>query len=91
MPTIKYKVFCPFCKTTHKGEIDMKYRKDNLFNVRKNNKKIHSCENKNCGKNFLVEIDSYGSVVAMPTPEAEKEGIFSWEKLVEGKIIEIDK
>lgn len=89
MPLVKYKTTCPFCKTTHQGEIEMKYRKDNLFNVRKNNKNLHSCKNKNCGKKFLVEIDSYGNVIAMPTPEIEKEGIYPWEKIIPGKILEV--
>ena len=91
MPLIKYQVICPFCETSHDGEIEMEYRKDNLFNVRKNNKKLHFCENKKCGRTFLMEIDSYGNIVSMPTQEAEKEGIYPWDNLKEGKLIRIKK
>lgn len=89
MVLVKYKIGCPFCKTIHRGEIEMKYRKDKKFNVRKNNKNIHICTNKNCNKEFAVEIDSYGTVIARPTKKAEAEGILPWEKLVEGKITEV--
>jgi hypothetical protein len=89
MPLIVYKAYCPFCKTLHRGEIEMKYRKDGFFNVRKNNKNIHICKNDKCGKEFLVEIDSYGNVIAIPTYKIEEEGIFPWEMLAEGKILEI--
>jgi len=89
MPLIVYKACCPFCKTVHKGEITMVYRKDGLFNVRKNNKNIHICENENCKKEFLVEIDPYGKVIVYPTQKVEKEGIFPWELLSEGQILEI--
>lgn len=91
MPLIKYKVTCPFCETSHKGEIEMKYRKDKLFNVRKNNKNLHSCKNKKCGKDFLVEIDSFGSVISMPTKEIEEEGIFPWDKIMKGKLLGMKK
>jgi len=89
MVLIRYEVGCPFCNTLHRGEIEMKYRKDNKFNVRKNNKNIHRCNNKNCNREFVVEIDSYGVVTAIPTKKAEEEGIRPWEKLLEGRIIEI--
>ena len=89
MALVKYQVGCPFCKTLHNGEIKMEYRKDNKFNVRKNNKSIHICNNNSCSREFAVEIDSYGVVVAMPTKKAEAEGILPWENLLEGKIIEI--
>ena len=89
MVLVKYKAECPFCSTLHSGEIEMEYRKDKKFNVRKNNKKVHICKNKKCNKEFVVEVDSYGNVVSMPTKKAESEGIFPWDMLVEGKIIEI--
>ncbi len=89
MVLVKYKVGCPFCKTLHKGEIEMEYRKDRNFNVRKNNKNIHICDNKTCGKDFAVEVDSYGTVIARPTKKAEKEGVLPWENLLEGKITEV--
>ncbi|MCK4429089.1 MAG: hypothetical protein KAU95_01840 [Candidatus Aenigmarchaeota archaeon] len=87
MVLVKYEACCPFCKTLHKGEIEMKYRKDNKFNVRYNNKNDHLCDNETCKKTFTVEIDCVGNVVAIPTKDAIKEGEFQWEKLVEGKIV----
>lgn len=87
MVIVKYKVACPFCKTQHESEIEMSYRKDKKFNVRKNNKNLHVCRNLKCSKEFLVEIDSHGSIVSMPTQEAEKEGIYPWERLLEGKVV----
>ncbi|HIE41534.1 MAG TPA: hypothetical protein EYP80_02610 [Candidatus Aenigmarchaeota archaeon] len=89
MPIVLYQAYCPFCKTIHEGKIELKYRKDNLFNVRKRNKSLHVCKNNTCSKEFIVEIDSYGNVIALPTPEIEKDGIFPWEKITEGKILEI--
>ncbi len=91
MPLVKYKIICPFCETPHEGEIEMKYRKDKLFNVRKNNKSLHSCKNKKCGKNFLMEINSFGDVISLPTQDAEKEGVFPWDKIMRGKILEVKK
>lgn len=87
MVIVRYKVACPFCKTSHESEIEMSYRKDKKFNVRKNNKNLHICKNQKCSKDFLVEIDSHGSVISMPTEEVEKEGVFPWEKMLEGKVI----
>jgi alpha-tubulin suppressor-like RCC1 family protein len=87
MVKVKYRAACPFCNTQHESEIEMSYRKDLKFNVRKQNKSEHTCSNIKCGREFIVEIDSQGSVMSMPTKEAEKEGIFAWERLVEGKII----
>lgn len=89
MVKVKYIAACPFCNTQHESQIEMSYRKDQKFNVRKQNKNLHTCENVKCGKDFLVEIDSHGNVVSMPTKEAEKEGIFAWEKIVEGKIVSV--
>jgi len=87
MVIVRYKVACPFCKTPHESEIEMSYRKDKKFNVRKNNKNLHICRNQKCNKEFLVEIDSHGSIISMPTQEAEKEGIYPWERIVDGKVI----
>lgn len=89
MVLVRYKANCPFCNTLHKGEIEMKYRKDRKFNVRYNNKSVHVCNNSKCGKEFVVEIDSAGNVVAMPTQNSAEEGVFPWDRLVEGKIIEV--
>jgi len=89
MPTVVYEAYCPFCKTVHTGEIKMEYRKDGFFNVRKNNKNIHVCENEKCKREFLVEIDPYGNVIVSPTRKIEKEGIFPWEMLAEGRILKI--
>lgn len=90
MVVVKYKVNCPFCDTRHVGEINMEYRKDKKFNVRKNNKNIHVCKNQECGKEFAVEIDSYGAVVSRPTRRmAEVDQVHPWEKLKEGKIVEV--
>jgi len=90
MVKVIYKVACPFCKTQLESGIEMAYRKDKLFNVRKSNKNLHVCSNKVCSREYIVEIDSQGNVVSMPTKEAEKEGIFSWDRIVEGKVIRID-
>ena len=87
MVLVKYKACCPFCKTSHNGEIEMKYRKDNKFNVRYNNKNDHICNNNSCKKTFTVEIDCVGNVVSIPTLDSIKDGEFQWEKLVEGKIV----
>lgn len=90
MVVVKYKACCPFCDTLHSGEIEMEYRKDNKFNVRKNNKNVHLCENKECKKEFAVEIDSYGCVVSRPTKKiAEEEHINPWDNLKEGKIVQV--
>ncbi len=89
MVLVRYKANCPFCNTLHEGKIEMKYRKDRKFNVRYNNKGAHVCNNNKCGKEFVVEIDSAGNVVAMPTQKAVEEGILPWDRLVEGKIIEV--
>ncbi|MGC9310892.1 MAG: hypothetical protein ACP5E4_04195 [Candidatus Aenigmatarchaeota archaeon] len=90
MVKVKYRVACPFCSTEHESEIHLSYRKDKLFNVRKNNKNIHTCKNMDCSKEFIAEIDSHGNVVSMPTKEVENEGIFAWEKIVDGKIVCIE-
>lgn len=89
MVLVKYKAGCPFCTKLQNGEIEMRYRKDKKFNVRNNNKNVHICNNEKCGKEFVVEIDSAGKVVAMPTKKAEEEGIFAWEKLMDGTITEV--
>ncbi|MBN2095416.1 MAG: hypothetical protein JW727_05185 [Candidatus Aenigmarchaeota archaeon] len=91
MVKVKYKVACPFCKTQHESEIDMAYRKDKKFNVRKSNKNLHICKNEKCSKEFIVEIDSHGGVSSMPTKSAEKDGIFPWEMIVDGKIVSIEE
>ncbi|OYT43315.1 MAG: hypothetical protein B6U88_01280 [Candidatus Aenigmarchaeota archaeon ex4484_56] len=85
MVIVKYMVNCPLCNKKHDGEIAMFYRKDNKFNVRMNNKNTHTCGN--CSKEFIVEIDSYGNVTA--TPKNIENGIYPWEKISEGKIVEI--
>jgi hypothetical protein len=91
MVKVKYKVACPFCKTQHESEIEMSYRKDKKFNVRKSNKNLHVCVNQKCSKEFVVEIDSNGSVISMPTKTAEKEGIYPWEMIVDGKLVCVDE
>ncbi len=90
MVVVKYEVNCPFCNALHKGELVMEYRKDKKFNVRKNNKNMHVCENVECNREFVVEIDSYGKVAAMPlkvTPGDKWS--FPWEALIEGKVIKV--
>jgi hypothetical protein len=90
MVKVRYKVACPFCKTQLESEIQMSYRKDQKFNVRKSNKNLHVCQNQKCSREFLVEIDSQGSVISMPTKEAEKEGIYAWDRIIDGKIVCVD-
>jgi hypothetical protein len=37
-----------------------------------------------------VEIDSQGTVISMPTKEAEKEGIYAWDRIIDGKVVCVD-
>ncbi len=88
MVKLKYKAYCPFCKKEHIGEFQLSYRKDGKrFNLRKKNTNLHICSK--CGKNFLVEVDSFGNIISYPTKDVIEEGIFPWEKVVDGKKIRI--
>jgi len=88
MVKLKYRAYCPFCMEEHLGEFKLTYRKDGKrFNLRKRNTNLHTC--RKCGKNFLVEVDSLGNIISYPTKEAIKEGIFPWERIVDGKKIKV--
>ena len=90
MVVVKYEANCPFCNTLHLGDLEMEYRKDKKFNVRKNNKSSHVCENVECSREFVVEIDSYGKVAAMPLKvNSGDKWSFPWEALTEGKVIKV--
>lgn len=87
MVILKYKAYCPFCMEKHSGEFRLTYRKNRkMFNMRRRHTNRHTC--RKCGRNFLVEVDSLGNIISYPS---EEEGVYPWEKIVDGNKIKTIK